>query len=108
VYQSANPPAWISSGRLSRADQARETRRRIVAAAAEQFVTRGYGATVLDQVAEQAGVAVQTVYFHFRNKPTPPEGGPRRGRRRRRRTGAAPGTPLGDGDPAGAGPPADH
>jgi AcrR family transcriptional regulator len=59
-----------SGGRLTRADQARETRRRIVAAAAEQFVTRGYGATVLDQVAEQAGVAVQTVYFHFRNKPT--------------------------------------
>jgi AcrR family transcriptional regulator len=56
--------------RPSRAEQARATRRRIVAAAAEQFVARGYGATLLDQVAEQAGVAVQTVYFHFGNKRT--------------------------------------
>ena len=56
--------------RLSRAEQARATRRRIVAAAAEQFVARGYGATLLDQVADQAGVAVQTVYFHFGNKRT--------------------------------------
>lgn len=56
--------------RLSRAEQARATRRRIVAAAASQFVARGYGSTLLDQVAEQAGVAVQTVYFHFGNKRT--------------------------------------
>jgi AcrR family transcriptional regulator len=56
--------------RRSRAEQARATRRRIIAAAASQFVTHGYGATLLDQVAEQAGVAVQTVYFHFGNKRT--------------------------------------
>jgi AcrR family transcriptional regulator len=56
--------------RLSRAEQARATRRRIVAAASAQFVAHGYGATLLDQVAEQAGVAVQTVYFHFGNKRT--------------------------------------
>jgi AcrR family transcriptional regulator len=53
-----------------RAAQARATRRRIVAAAAEHFLTHGYGATLLDQVAAQAGVAVQTVYFHFGNKRT--------------------------------------
>jgi AcrR family transcriptional regulator len=56
--------------RLSRAEQARATRRRIIAAAAEHFVAHGYGATLLEQVAEQAGVAVQTVYFHFGNKRT--------------------------------------
>jgi AcrR family transcriptional regulator len=56
--------------RVSRAEQARATRRRIVDAAAEQFVAHGYGATLLDQVAERAGVAVQTVYFHFGNKRT--------------------------------------
>jgi len=56
--------------RLTRAEQARATRRRIIAAAASQFVAHGYGATLLDQVAEQAGVAVQTVYFHFGNKRT--------------------------------------
>jgi AcrR family transcriptional regulator len=46
----------------------RETRRRIVAAAADLFVEHGYGAARLDDVAERAGVAVQTVYFHFGNK----------------------------------------
>src|SRR5215212_4550247 len=55
---------------MTRAEQARATRRRIVDAAAEQFVSRGYGATTLEDIAEAAGVAVQTVYFHFRNKPT--------------------------------------
>jgi AcrR family transcriptional regulator len=56
--------------RTSRAEQARATRRRIVVAAADQFVAEGYGATRLDQVAQLAGVAVQTVYFHFGNKRT--------------------------------------
>jgi AcrR family transcriptional regulator len=56
--------------RPSRAEQARATRQRIVAAATELFVERGYGATLLDQVAERAGVAIQTVYFHFGNKRT--------------------------------------
>jgi AcrR family transcriptional regulator len=54
----------------TRAERARLTRRRIIDAAAELFVERGYGATMLDQVAERAGVAVQTVYFHFGNKAT--------------------------------------
>lgn len=55
---------------ITRAERARLTRRRIIHAAAELFVERGYGATMLDQVAERAGVAVQTVYFHFGNKAT--------------------------------------
>lgn len=54
----------------SRAEKARLTRRRIVATAAELFLGQGYGATTLDQVATRAGVAVQTVYFHFGNKAT--------------------------------------
>jgi len=56
--------------RVSRAEKARLTRRRVVAAAAELFLDQGYGATKLDQVAARAGVAVQTVYFHFGNKAT--------------------------------------
>jgi AcrR family transcriptional regulator len=55
---------------MTRAERARRTRRRIINAATELFVDRGYGATMLDQVAERAGVAVQTVYFHFGNKST--------------------------------------
>ena len=54
----------------TRAQRARLTRRRIIRAAADLFVERGYGATTLDQVAERAAVAVQTVYFHFGNKAT--------------------------------------
>jgi len=54
----------------SRRDQARATKARIVDAAAELFVQRGYGTTTLGQIADQADVAVQTVYFHFGNKRT--------------------------------------
>lgn len=53
-----------------RAQRARETRRRIREAAAELFVERGYGATLLQDVADRAGVAVQTIYFTFGNKRT--------------------------------------
>jgi len=50
--------------------KARATRRRITDAATELFVAAGYGTTTLEQIAERAGVAVQTVYFHFGNKRT--------------------------------------
>jgi AcrR family transcriptional regulator len=53
-----------------RTAQARATRRRITDAATELFVADGYGATTLDRIAARAGVAVQTVYFHFGNKAT--------------------------------------
>ena len=56
--------------KTSRVEKRRLTRRRIVAAAADLFLDQGYGATTLDQVAARAGVAVQTVYFHFGNKAT--------------------------------------
>ncbi|MGW7481202.1 TetR/AcrR family transcriptional regulator [Nonomuraea muscovyensis] len=51
-----------------RAQKAQETRRRILRAALELFVRDGYGATNLQDVAAQAGVAVQTIYFVFGNK----------------------------------------
>jgi AcrR family transcriptional regulator len=53
-----------------RAQQARATRRRIIDQAAKLFIEQGYAATTLDQIAAAACVAVQTVYFHFRNKAT--------------------------------------
>jgi AcrR family transcriptional regulator len=53
-----------------RAARTRATRRRIVDAAAALFVEHGYGVTTLEQIAARAGVAVQTVYFHFGNKRT--------------------------------------
>src|SRR6478672_9210726 len=56
--------------KTSRAEKRRLTRRRIIAAAADLFLDEGYGATTIDQVGARAGVAVQTVYFHFGNKAT--------------------------------------
>ncbi|MEV4394792.1 helix-turn-helix domain-containing protein [Nonomuraea sp. NPDC049607] len=53
-----------------RAERSRRTREKIVEAARELFVAQGYGATNLQEVADRAGVAVQTVYFVFRNKRT--------------------------------------
>lgn len=50
-------------GRRQRA--ARETRRRILAAAGDLFVEQGYGATTIQQIAERADVAWQTVYSVF-------------------------------------------
>ena len=45
-----------------RAEQARATRRAIVAAAAELFVRDGYGAATVDAIAEAAGVSRKTVF----------------------------------------------
>jgi TetR/AcrR family transcriptional regulator, regulator of autoinduction and epiphytic fitness len=52
----------------TRARQARETRRRIVEAAALLFVREGYSATSIRAIAEEAGVAVPTVYASLRSK----------------------------------------
>lgn len=51
-----------------RQEQAAETRRRIIDAADELFVERGYGRTTLADIATGAGVAVETVYATFGTK----------------------------------------
>jgi TetR/AcrR family transcriptional regulator, regulator of autoinduction and epiphytic fitness len=51
-----------------RAEQAAATRRRIVEAARELLLERGFAATKLDQVAAHAGVALPTLTGHFPNK----------------------------------------
>jgi AcrR family transcriptional regulator len=53
-----------------RQEQARETRQRIIDAARDLFVTRGYGHTTISAVASAAGVAVETIYAAFGNKRT--------------------------------------
>jgi AcrR family transcriptional regulator len=45
-----------------RADQARQTRRRIVDAAAELFAERDYTGTTIDAIAAAAGVSRKTVF----------------------------------------------
>lgn len=53
-----------------RREQAAETRRRILDAAHDLFVAEGYGRATIASIASRAGVAVETVYAAFRNKPT--------------------------------------
>src|SRR5258706_14055556 len=51
-----------------RQEQARQTQRQIVEAARSLFVSRGYAGATLEAIAQQAGVAVETVYASFGNK----------------------------------------
>jgi len=53
-----------------REEQAAETRTRILRAAHDLFASQGYGLTTIVEIADEAGVAVETVYGAFRNKPT--------------------------------------
>jgi AcrR family transcriptional regulator len=46
----------------------RETRARIAEAALDQFVSRGFVETTIDQIAEAAGVSRRTVFRHFATK----------------------------------------
>ncbi len=52
-----------------RREQASETRQRIIRAAYDLFVHQGYGRTTIADVARSAGVALETVYAAYRNKP---------------------------------------
>ena len=55
--------------RLSKRERAEQTRARIMEAAYRLFTQHGYDATTMQAVADEAGVAVQTVYFAFHTKP---------------------------------------
>lgn len=57
--------AYDSSGRRSRAA---DSRRRVVAAAAELFVAQGFAGTTIVQIARAAGVSTPTVYAGFATK----------------------------------------
>ncbi len=46
----------------------KSTRRSILAAARSLFFTRGYGATSMELIAEESGVAVGTIYNYFSSK----------------------------------------
>lgn len=54
--------------RLSRRQRAEATQWRIVKAAYTLFCEQGYAGTTMAEIAEAAGVAVQTVYFVFHTK----------------------------------------
>jgi AcrR family transcriptional regulator len=57
-----------TASKPTRRDRARATRLRITKAAYALFCERGYTGTTMADVADAAGVAVQTVYFVFHTK----------------------------------------
>ena len=63
--QKSQKRAYDSSGRQVQAD---ETRRRILEAARELFMERGYAGATAEAIAAEAGVAAQTIYAIFKNK----------------------------------------
>jgi AcrR family transcriptional regulator len=54
----------------TRAEAKKETRRRLLAAAKQEFVRNGFFAISTVDIARNAGVAHGTVFFHFQNKET--------------------------------------
>ena len=61
-------PSSVNPDKPTRRERAQATRRRILDAAYDLFVERGFTGTRMADVAERAGVAVQTVYFTFHTK----------------------------------------
>lgn len=51
-----------------RKEQARLTSRQIVGAARKLFIDRGYSGATIEAIAQEAGVAAETVYAAFGNK----------------------------------------
>ena len=66
--QDVKGPGGAGDRPSLRAERAAVTRRRILAAARHRFSSDGYGATTLQAVAVEAGVAVQTVYAVYGSK----------------------------------------
>jgi AcrR family transcriptional regulator len=66
MAQPVNPRPYDSSRRQ---EQARATRRAVLASARQLFLEHRYAGTTLAMVADGAGVSVQTVYKLFANKP---------------------------------------
>ncbi len=64
----AEPVKGTTEAGRRREERARRTRRRIVSAAGELFLERGYPATTVVAIAEAAGVAPATVYQAFGTK----------------------------------------
>lgn len=58
----------VKGSKPTRADRARQTRRRMLDSAHELFVAEGYAATTMERIASRADVAVQTLYYSFRTK----------------------------------------
>jgi AcrR family transcriptional regulator len=61
-------PKLTAKPAANRAERAAERRGAIIEAAMEEFISRGFAATRLDDIARRAGVAKGTIYLHFKDK----------------------------------------
>jgi AcrR family transcriptional regulator len=66
--KSASAKAEPGDPGSGRAARAAERRQAIIDAALDEFISRGFTATRLDDVAKRASVAKGTIYLHFRDK----------------------------------------
>src|SRR5438046_9257 len=66
--QSALPKAQPPKPPSNRAERTAERREAIIEAALDEFISRGFTATRIDDVARRAGVAKGTIYLHFKDK----------------------------------------
>lgn len=57
-----------ANGKAETGKRVRLTQKAIVAAAAELFAREGFGATSLDDIAEQLGATKGALYYHIKNK----------------------------------------
>ena len=64
------PPGRSAKRPATRAQQSAARREAILAAALDEFGSRGFAAARLDDVAQRAGVAKGTIYLHFADKET--------------------------------------
>src|ERR1051325_11050837 len=60
--------ANVAANRTLRQQRADDTKRRLVAAAAELFAQKGYHDATVDEIARAAGVAKGTFFVHFATK----------------------------------------
>ena len=58
----------MSEVKKTRRDKSEATRQKILKAAKDEFVGKGFHGATIASIAERAGVASQTVYFVFHNK----------------------------------------
>jgi AcrR family transcriptional regulator len=63
-----SPKLPASKPASNRAERTAERRTAIIEAALDEFISRGFTATRLDDVAKRAGVAKGTIYLHFKDK----------------------------------------
>src|SRR6266700_225990 len=66
--KSALPKARPPKPPSNRAERTAERRQAIIEAALDEFISRGFTATRIDDVASRAGVAKGTIYLHFKDK----------------------------------------